>query len=126
MTEEEWKIYRRMLEKLDEARRANETPEQAMANFEKFIKDTSTSGTTNMAKAMQQLVNEELKHIPDEPGPQNELRMNYQTRRMHSLGKKAESKQTAKDVLAACIARLKADYPDFQFKYDEDFFGKCN
>jgi len=126
MTEEELKTYRHMLEKLEEAHRANETPEQGMANFGKFIKDTSISDTSNMTKKMQQIVEEELKHIPDEPRPQNELRMNYQTRRMHSLGKKAESKQTAKDVLDACTTHLKADYPDFQFKHDEDFFDKCS
>jgi hypothetical protein len=125
MTEEELKDYRGMLEKLKEVRRANETPEQAMANYVKFTKDASTSGMSNTLKMMQGVIDEELKHIPDWPEPQNELRMIYQTRRMHSLGKKVESKQTAKDVLEACIENLKANYPAFQFKYDEEFFNRC-
>ncbi len=28
-------------------------------------------------------------------------------------------------VLEQYISALKATYPDFQFKYDEDFFNKC-
>jgi len=76
-------------------------------------------------KTMQESVKEELEHIPDWPDPQGELRWVYNASRMHSLGKKATSKQTAKQVLEGCISRLKNDYPDFQFKYDEDFFNKC-
>ena len=105
-----------------ESRRANETPEQGMANFEKHMIDIATS---NKSRKMQEKVKEELKHIPDWPEPQNELRMIYQTRRMHSLGKKATSKQTAKEVLKKCISYLEPEYPDFQFKYDEDFFNEC-
>ena len=55
---------------------------------------------------MQEKVKAELEHIPDWPEPQGELRMIYQTRRMHSLGKKAVSKQTAKEVLKECISGL--------------------
>jgi hypothetical protein len=78
-------------------------------------------------KTMQERVKEELEHIPDwpDPDPQKELRMIYNTRRMRSLGKKAKSKQTAKEVLKECISDLKPKYPDFQFLYDEDFFNKC-
>lgn len=78
----------------------------------------------NKLKKMQEKVKEELKHIPDWPEPQNELRMIYQTRRMHSLGKKVISKQTAKEVLKECISDLKPKHPDFQFLYDENFFNK--
>jgi len=76
-------------------------------------------------KTMQERVKEELEHIPDWPDPQGELRMIYNTRRMRSLGKKATSKQTAKEVLKECISDLKPKHPDFQFLYDEDFFNKC-
>jgi len=76
-------------------------------------------------KKMQEQVKEELEHIPDWPEPQNELREIYWTRRMRSLGKKAVSKQTPREVLEKCISDLKKDYPNFQFKYDEDFFNKC-
>ena len=111
-----------MNEKEKKARRANETPEQGMRNFEKHMIDIATS---DKSKKIQEKVKEELKHIPDLPKPQNELRMIYQTRRMSSLGKKAERKQTAKEVLERCISRLKDDYPDFHFLYDENFFNKC-
>ena len=111
-----------MNEEKKKARRANETPEQGMANFEKHMIDIATS---DKSKKMQEKVKEELKHIPDWPEPQNELRMIYQTSRMRSLGKKAERKQTAKEVLERCISRLKDDYPDFHFLYDENFFNKC-
>ncbi len=111
-----------MNEEENKARRANETPEQGMGNFEKHMIDIATS---DKSKKMREKVKEELKHIPDRPGHQNELRMIYQTRRMHSLGKRAESKQTAKEVLEECISGLKDDYPNSQFDYDEDFFNKC-
>ena len=124
MTEEEWKDYKRMLEKLEEARRANETPEQGMQRFKQHIFDTSTSRKSETSKQMQRIIDEELKHIPDWPEPQNELRMEYNTRRMYSLRKGAKPKQTAKEVLEECLIHLKGDYPDFQFKYDEDFFNK--
>jgi len=82
---------------------------------------------TNKRKEMQERVKEELEHIPDwpDPDPQKELRMIYNIRRMHSLGKKATSKQTAKEVLMECISDLQPKYPDHQFKYEEDFFNKC-
>lgn len=81
----------------------------------------------NKLKQMQEKVKNELGHIPKGPrgGPQNELRLVYRSRRMHSLGKKSVSKQTAKEVVEGCISDLKKDHPDFQFKYDEDFFDKC-
>ena len=111
-----------MNEEKKKARRANETPEQGMRNFEKHMMDIATS---DKSKKMQEKVQEELKHIRDWPEPQGELRMLYQARRMHSLGKKATSKQTAKEVLMKCISDLQPKYPDHQFKYDEDFFNKC-
>jgi len=79
----------------------------------------------NKLKTMQDKIKEELEHIPDWPEPQNVLRMIYNTRRERSLGKKAKSKQTAKEVLKECISDLKPKYPDSQFLYDEDFFNKC-
>ncbi|HUU18147.1 MAG TPA: hypothetical protein VMW72_13435 [Sedimentisphaerales bacterium] len=104
------------------ARRANETPEQGVVNFLEHMKDIATS---DKSKKMREMVKEELEHIPDWPEPQNELRMIYWTRRMHSLGKKAKSEQTAKEVLEECISDSKTKYPDFQFLYDESFFNEC-
>ena len=125
MNEEEKKAFQDIFKKSSKSRRASETPEQTMDNYEKHMEEIATSDTPNKLKKMQQKVKTELEHIPDWPEPQNDLRSIYNTRRMHSLGKKAISKQTAKEVLEGCISRLKDDYPDFQFKYDEDFFSKC-
>ena len=75
-------------------------------------------------KQMRECVLEELDHIPKEPLPQGELRAMYWTQRMHSLGKKAKTTQTAKKVLEKCIAYLKKDYPNFDFKYDKEFFNQ--
>lgn len=108
--------------KSSKSHRAYETREQAEDNFLGHMIDVATA---DKSKRMQEKINEELKHIPDWPNPQGELRMIYQTRRMHSLGKKAERKQTAKEVLEGCISHLKDHYPNFQFKYDEAFFNKC-
>lgn len=81
----------------------------------------------NKARKMREQIKVELEHIPNwpDPQPQGELRMIYNARRERSLGKKAVSKQTAKEVLEGCISYLKHDYPNHQFKYDEDFFDKC-
>lgn len=84
-----------------------------------------TEFMTNKLKKMEEQVKDELEHIPDWPEPQNELRAVYHNRRMHSLSKEVVLKQTAKEVLQRCVSFLKVDYPDFQFKYDEDFFNKC-
>ena len=78
----------------------------------------------NKLKTMQEQVKDELEHIPDWPEPQGELRLLYNAYRMHSLSEKVAPKQTAKQVLDKCISRVKEDYPDFQPKYDEDFFNK--
>lgn len=64
----------------------------------------------------------ELEHIPKRPYPQGMLRDMYQDMRMHSLSKKAEKKQSAKEVLDECIAHLRKDYPSFEFRYDKEFF----
>ncbi len=43
MNDDERKAFQDMLEKLKESHRKNETPEEAMANFEKYIKDRATN-----------------------------------------------------------------------------------
>ena len=80
----------------------------------------------NKRKEMQEKIKAELEHIPDwpDPCPQKELRMLYNMCRMRSLGKKAEHKQTGKEVLMKCISDLQPRYPDYSFKYDQDFFNK--
>jgi len=73
-------------------------------------------------KTMRQIVLEELEHIPKGNDAQNELRLIYFNRRMHSLGRKAKEKKTAKNVLAESIARIKEEYPNFEPEYDKEFF----
>lgn len=75
-------------------------------------------------RQMREEVLQELKHIPKGALPQGELRAMYWMQRMHSLGKKATNEQTPKQVLERCIAYLKKDYPDFDFKYNEEFFNQ--
>jgi len=73
-------------------------------------------------REMREKALKELEHIPKGPLPQGELRAIYWAKRMHSLSEKNPIKQTAKEVLHECINFLKKDYPDFEFKYDEEFF----
>ena len=76
-------------------------------------------------KQMREVVLKELEHIPNWPEPQKELRMVYWRRRMHSLGRKVNKKETAKEVLEESMNLLKRDYPNFSFEYDEEFFDKA-
>jgi hypothetical protein len=75
------------------------------------------------AKEMREIVKEELVHIPESPDPQMELRMVYWNRRMHSLGRKSKRKKTAKEVLEESVRSLEQYYPNFEFKYDVEFFN---
>ncbi|MBA7519659.1 hypothetical protein ES705_11739 [subsurface metagenome] len=75
-------------------------------------------------KQMRAEVLKELQYIPDWPYPQGELRMAYWSWRMNSLGKKATIIKSATQILNECITNLKRDYPDFKFKYDENFFNQ--
>ena len=75
-------------------------------------------------KQMRATVLAELNHIPKGPAPQGELRMVYWTLRMRSLGRRADRRKTAKEVLEESIASLRGDYPGFKFEYDEQFFSK--
>ncbi|GAJ10024.1 unnamed protein product [marine sediment metagenome] len=75
-------------------------------------------------KQMREYVLNELNYIPKKPLPRGKLRAMYLTQRMHSLGKKATSAQSAKEVLEQCISYLKKDYPNFNFRYDKDFFNQ--
>jgi hypothetical protein len=82
-------------------------------------------------KKLREKVLKELEHIPDWPKPQKDLRMSYWFFRMHSLGKKAKTKKSAKEVLEDCIADLKKKGGvyhkkgnDYEFLYDKEFFKK--
>jgi len=75
-------------------------------------------------KQMRECVLEELNYIPKGPIPQGELRAMYWMQRMHSLGRKTTTTQTAREVLDKCITYLKKDHPNFEFKYDEEFFSR--
>jgi hypothetical protein len=72
---------------------------------------------------MTRQVDAELAHIPDWPGEhQNELRMTYNMVRRRSLGAKAETKQSAKEVLDYCIASVRERHPNAELNYDKPFF----
>lgn len=75
-------------------------------------------------KQMRATVLAELNRIPKGPAPQGELRMVYWILRMRSLGKRADRRKTAKEVLEESITSLKKDYPDIEFEYDQSFFNK--
>jgi hypothetical protein len=76
-------------------------------------------------KEMRAVVLGELEHIPRHPKPsQSDLRMLYFTKRMSSLGKKAEGPQTAGEVLRECIDQLAKDHPGAEFLFDREFFKR--
>ena len=74
-------------------------------------------------RSMRKLVLEELEHIPKKPYPQGYLRAYYWGMRMNSLSDKTLEKKTAKEVLKEGILFFKKDYPDYDFKYDKEFFS---
>ena len=82
-------------------------------------------------REMREKVKKELEYIPDWPKPQKDLRMAYWFFRMHSLGKKAKTQKSAKQVLEECIDHLKKNEgtyykkgSDHEFQYDKKFFSK--
>ena len=75
-------------------------------------------------RRMREKVLDELKHIPKGALPEGELRAMYWMQRMHSLGKKVTNEQTTKQVLEKSLTYLKKDYPDFEFKYNKEFFDQ--
>jgi hypothetical protein len=75
-------------------------------------------------KTIREIVKEEISHIPRGNAAQNELRMLYWPLRMHSLGKKAITHKTKKEILIEAINATKTSYPDFMAKYDEEFFDE--
>lgn len=75
-------------------------------------------------KTIRETVKEEISHIPRGNAAQNELRMLYWPLRMHSLGKKATTQKTKKEILIEAINATKTSYPDFVAEYDEEFFNK--
>jgi hypothetical protein len=76
-------------------------------------------------KNMRDRVRAELEHIPGWPRPeQSYLRMLYFTSRMHSLGKKAKTEKSARQVLHDCIEFLRPEHPGFEFVFDREFFER--
>lgn len=76
----------------------------------------------NKLKEIREQVKKELEYIPRGNISQNELRMCYWTLRMHSLGKKAKSNETKKEILKKSIERTKKNYSDFDPQYDKGYF----
>lgn len=74
-------------------------------------------------KEMLSQVGAELAHIPNWPEPQSKLRMLYNMERRRSLGRNARHQKSPSQVLAECIAFLKTNCPNYEFKYDREFFA---
>jgi hypothetical protein len=73
-------------------------------------------------RKMRETVRDELKHIPRGPIDQNLFRAVYQSARMNSMGKKAETPNSKEAVLRDCLEYYKKRYPNFDPQYDKDFF----
>jgi hypothetical protein len=86
-----------------------------------FGQDTKYS-----SNQMEQIVGEELKHIPrGEPcSPQNFLRGVYHMMRMHDLSRanNGEEPKGKLKILKESIERVKRTYPDTDFVPDVDWF----
>ncbi len=65
---------------------------------------------------------EEWEHIPKGSPPQEKLREMYWKQRWSTLSEQATNVQAPKELLDKCITHLKKDCPDFEFKYDKEFF----
>jgi hypothetical protein len=76
-------------------------------------------------RKMRETVHEELKHVPRGSLEQNMFRALYESARMNSMGKKAQSPDSKEAVLKACLDHYKKTNPDFEPQYDgQFFFGK--
>jgi hypothetical protein len=65
----------------------------------------------------------ELAYIPKgSDHKQGMLRALYQMGRMKSLGKNAAGRQSAYDVLQSSLAAAKQALPEYEFRYDQEFF----
>ena len=75
----------------------------------------------NKLEKMRTQAREDLKHVPKGRPPQNSLRLLYFNLRMNSLGKNPEY-ETKEEVLEASIQAIREKHPNFEPKYDKEFF----
>lgn len=97
-----------------------------MATSSGSVQRRNDTGRRLKAEDIHARIQAELAHIPDWPEPQGDLRMLYEIKRLRSLGKRATHKKTASEVLAESIGHLKVNYPDYEFRYDSDFFSEIS
>ena len=71
---------------------------------------------------IQKVVKEELEHIQRGSLAQNMLREYYTVLRMNSLGKKAKTRMSAKEVLQKSIEAVRRSYSDFEPQYNKEYF----
>ncbi len=72
---------------------------------------------------MNNIVGEDLKHIPKKPEPQNLLRMTYALMRKQSLAKQARGIKSREDVLRESIAFVKKSNPQWTAQFDPGYFA---
>lgn len=72
-------------------------------------------------REMEEIIQEELSHIPKEDLNQNLLRMSYNGMRESSLAGNIPER-TKEEVLIKCIQMIKKDNPDFKASYDYEYF----
>ena len=67
----------------------------------------------------QREVDEDLKHIPRGTLAQNMLRTTYNAARKHDIAKTTKTKE---ETLKEAILAVEKEFPDFQPKYDKNYF----
>lgn len=72
----------------------------------------------------QKQVDRELAFIPRGSDAQNEFRMVFNARRLNSLGVKPEGPTDLRAVFEACLASVRANYPDFEPEFDPRLFAE--
>jgi len=82
------------------------------------------SGMKKLAE-IQEEVKRDLEHIPKGDFSQNMLRQYYCVIRMNSLGKKSENPNAScKELLRQAIDAVRKDHPEFEARFDIDYFKK--
>lgn len=71
---------------------------------------------------MNEVIREELEHIPRGDSLQNDLRAIYPINRKRSLGKNAKTIATKEEILTKSIDFIKNQHSSFKPQYDPGFF----
>ncbi|HYH67261.1 MAG TPA: hypothetical protein VD866_21370 [Urbifossiella sp.] len=72
---------------------------------------------------MNRLVGAEMEGIPKGDEYQQALRMLYNAARRRNLGPRSDGPKTPREVADKCIASVRKNHPDAQFRLDPAVFG---